>query len=1467
MYKIFKKKNMSDKCCTPFIEGEGCNSALQKKASNVASGDFSTAVGHGTIASNEGELSAGKYNEPNAGQLFSVGIGTSDSNRKNAMQINSDGSASFLYNGALVPLAEFIHNVNDGSGNRIKMGIVDGYIKVSYDNGQTWENVIALSELQGDPGSGLEDVVVVDGGNNGGNPNVTATFDSGILRFVFTNLQGAIQAATSSKIGGIKVGRQVSGKQYPVELDADSRAYVYVPWSGTGGGNLEPATSTTLGGIKTGFSTNNENRVYAVELTEQYKAYVRVPWTSSGEGGGTDGGHFELIFTVTQTDEAPSLPEDQTVIDDTGTWKHYADDSSITGDYYVWMASRWCPGGDSPDNWEGPWLISGNTGNAGADGKGLEFIYRRTTSETTPSQPASSGTGTVGGVATVYANTIDDWVPQNWTDSPTGIDSTNKYEWMCFRVKTGGFGGEGGTWSAFTSPVLWSAYGKNGTDGDGLEYIFFAGATAPTENPATWNKSTAGENSRTWEERDFIKDGFGSVWLDNPIDLDSPSIPAGTKQWVSIRKKYADTASNRSNYTSSTNTDDPYWHAYSSPALWSYKAKDGLPGSGIVADLDNEMVAVPLDDNGDSIAIQQSTNAILYSSGSPISSTVTLVSIIDTDSPVGTYDNTTDFNSGNTPLVTIDGNQVTIAISDGDVNLANKNLLINLRLTSTANNSVYGNVTLTLVGIHFGSDGSSYRLGLNCRAIRHSEGVINPQYIEATCIKTTGLNPGAVYTPAVASISTLNALVPKTFCFKYEVDDSGTISDLNTAQLATSSIQDNVRIMLYYGDDPTDMTTLVLVDQETLYVISDGITPSARYKSVVFKRSATRPTIPNANTVDVNPVGSDTADARGVTNEDYGGTFADPIPYGWSDGIPAYDNSLSATENTLWMTTRLFIESATDSYQTTWTTPQQASDMNEYDIEFAYAQTNDTFPATPSDGPNSDGVNGNRHGCNPSSGQIWFDPDLDSNEDFSDMVWRAERYTRNGVSEDWVITRIAGEVGRGISAVTTVYGISNSASTIPGDNSWVQNITSLNPIAGDWVWSKMTVTYTDGSTPDVFYTKYRQVSDGVNGQFTALTFRGAYEDDVNYYANLDRTDVVYHRGSSKYYRANPLANTNNLGYFSDIEPSVTQGWHDYWIEFGENYDNIATGLILAEDANIANFLFHNERLESMSVDGDDRPNLILDGRNGQLIANDAIISGEINAKSGTIGPLTVGHDSAANIDFLKSTYTGQASGISGTYNLTNELQIDGKKFKVSADAENTNNSSIYSEGLLTAGLKQNGGGFVEINCDQTVTSPYAGAPHYDCGLKVNASGTVNALEVVGNAFVDGTLSGRVPIVTDISDLPGYKQSPASLTYKDSGAVVWVENNNYTINLNSDVLNYPGFNFRLILRHGLSTTISTASGINATWCPRDYQEGIHQDSTTSSYTINHAGIYDIIYAGQSTVGSTTYSIFIVVYYHN
>ena len=46
-----------------------------------------------------------------------------------------------------------------------------------------------------------------------------------------------------------------------------------------------------------------------------------------------------------------------------------------------------------------------------------------------------------------------------------------------------------GTWSNFYGPILWSAYGKQGTDGDGVEYIYYANAEgiAPATNlPSTW---------------------------------------------------------------------------------------------------------------------------------------------------------------------------------------------------------------------------------------------------------------------------------------------------------------------------------------------------------------------------------------------------------------------------------------------------------------------------------------------------------------------------------------------------------------------------------------------------------------------------------------------------------------------------------------------------------------------------------------------------------------------------------------------------------------------------------------------------------------------------------------------------------------------------------------------------------------------------------------------------------------------
>ena len=180
----------------------------------------------------------------------------------------------------------------------------------------------------------------------------------------------------------------------------------------------------------------------------------------------------------------------------------------------------------------------------------------------------------------------------------------------------------------------------------------------------------------------------------------------------------------------------------------------------------------------------------------------------------------------------------------------------------------------------------------------------------------------------------------------------------------------------------------------------------AQFKSIVFKRSATQPSRP----------GNSKESSRGSTpstiepNPQYGGTFSDPVPFGWSDGIPALE-SLSdpdSLENTLWMTSRVFTDDGLSPEDANWKTPVQAFDTDSLDVEFAYMQTNDARPADP--------TTANRHGG--SGVQIWFDPYLDRYEsgttprDFTEMFWMAIRNKVNGTGVGpWQVLRIKGEKG------------------------------------------------------------------------------------------------------------------------------------------------------------------------------------------------------------------------------------------------------------------------------------------------------------------------------------------------------------------------------------------------------------------------------------------------------------------------
>lgn len=96
-------------------------------------------------------------------------------------------------------------------------------------------------------------------------------------------------------------------------------------------------------------------------------------------------------------------------------------------------------------------------------------------------------------------------------------------------------------------------------------------------------------------------------------------------------------------------------------------------------------------------------------------------------------------------------------------------------------------------------------------------------------------------------------------------------------------------------------------------------------------------------------------------------------------------------------------------------------------------------------------------------------------------------------------------------------------------------------------------------------------------------------------------------------------------------------------------DKIAAGAItvddlLAVDANIAGFIFQNQRLESQSLDDGGEPKLSLNGRTGKLIAQNAEIKGKIEAETGKIGKLTINQDGTLSGDggiFVDGTIAGR----------------------------------------------------------------------------------------------------------------------------------------------------------------------------------------------------------------------------------
>ena len=173
--------------------------------------------------------------------------------------------------------------------------------------------------------------------------------------------------------------------------------------------------------------------------------------------------------------------------------------------------------------------------------------------------------------------TADDFVPDGWYDNPLGISATNKFEYMSFRIKPRG---NNQTWGDFSAPIMWSHYGRNGIDGDGVEYVFIRtkDTTAPVV-PATGTYSEEAQGYDSDEHLPYVcvpegKDLSGStatVTSGGYKYAKCTDDPVGTSdvwqyEWVLKRTKGSADAV----------TGVRAWEAYGGTmAFWGRWAKDG----------------------------------------------------------------------------------------------------------------------------------------------------------------------------------------------------------------------------------------------------------------------------------------------------------------------------------------------------------------------------------------------------------------------------------------------------------------------------------------------------------------------------------------------------------------------------------------------------------------------------------------------------------------------------------------------------------------------------------------------------------------------------------------------------------------------------------------------------------------------------------------------------------------------------
>ena len=299
---------------------------------------------------------------------------------------------------------------------------------------------------------------------------------------------------------------------------------------------------------------------------------VNIYAPSSG-GGVAPGGDSEIYyrtFMIYQRTESPTeAPRTDTItsaswdldsnslILDSYYWKNSPE--NISGNKkYLWMTSAAFKSTTRSrvGNWAQPVCLTGETGE-GEDGNGIEFIFRLCTEEEYLTlknvRPDAK-----------YKDNRDDDLPEadslaehQWIDNPTGISKQYPYELAAVRTSTKG------VWQTnpyYSMPFVWSRWGEDGVDGDGVEYVFIRAQESDVNVHSTTGEISLSDTI-VRPNNSWAYDSPVAPWTDNPTGVNETYLYE---------------------FCSKRNTiivnDEKVWSEWSEPSLWASYGKTGQTG-------------------------------------------------------------------------------------------------------------------------------------------------------------------------------------------------------------------------------------------------------------------------------------------------------------------------------------------------------------------------------------------------------------------------------------------------------------------------------------------------------------------------------------------------------------------------------------------------------------------------------------------------------------------------------------------------------------------------------------------------------------------------------------------------------------------------------------------------------------------------------------------------------------------------